>query len=150
MKSLQQIQYLIDEYQRLYRNLNLAPFVRGEIYSLYNRDRSSVVEAKLFWPETWPLCDRYGIYAIFADELLLYIGKASLQPLGNRLGSYFRYSEDRQSGIPKNGHVWTRMPTHVVTWAVPTESFFEASALEEYLIFNLGELLVDNELGKHT
>lgn len=150
MKSLQQIQYLIDEYQRLYRNVNLQPFVRGEIYSLYNRDRSSVVEAELYWPETWPLCDRYGIYAIFADELLLYIGKASLQPLGNRLGSYFRYSEDRQSGIPKKGHIWTRMPTHVVTWAVPTESFFEASALEEYLIFNLGELLVDNELGKHT
>uniref|UniRef100_UPI001BE3D448 hypothetical protein n=2 Tax=Vibrio anguillarum TaxID=55601 RepID=UPI001BE3D448 len=79
-----------------------------------------------------------------------YIGKASWQQLGYRLGSYFRYSIDRKSGIPKKNDVWSKPPTHLITWAVPDELFFEASALEEYLIFKLGSLLPDNVLGKRT
>jgi hypothetical protein len=31
--------------------------------------------------------------------------------------------------------VWFKEPTHFVAWAIPDESFFEASALEEYLIY---------------
>ncbi|MDC5806563.1 hypothetical protein OPW36_05530 [Vibrio europaeus] len=81
---------------------------------------------------------------------MLYIGKASLQDLGYRLSSYFVYSGDRQSAVPKKGHTWSKQPTSVVTWAVPREYFFEATALEEYLIFNLKDHLPDNTVGKSS
>jgi hypothetical protein len=88
------------------------------------------------------------VYAIFSGNELIYLGKASLQDLGYRVGSYFVYSKDRQSAIPRNGHTWSKPPTSIVTWAVPRDLFFEASALEEFLIFNLKEQLPDNTIGK--
>lgn len=43
---------------------------------------------------------------------------------------------------------WSLPPTHFVGWAVPRESFFEASALEEFLIDVMRDSLPDNKVGK--
>ena len=146
MATLKDIDKLISQYCTKYRKTDLPTIVRSEIYSL-SSDKSKVADAKIYWPDTWPNCNERGIYAIFSSSELLYIGKASLQDLGYRLGSYFIYSEDRLSAIPKSGHIWSKQPTSIVTWRVPREIFFEASALEEFLIFNLKDHLPDNRIG---
>lgn len=147
MASLEDIDKLILRFSSEYRRADLPKIRRSEIYSLF-ANKSKVPDAKLFWPDTWPNCSERGVYAIFSDHELLYIGKASLQDLGYRVGSYFVYSQDRQSAVPKSGHTWSKPPTSIVTWAVPEDLFFEASALEEFLIFNLKNQLPDNTVGK--
>ena len=147
MATLEDIDNLVLRFSHEYRRSELPPIRRSEIYSLFT-DKIKVPNAKLYWPETWPNCSERGVYAIFSDNDVLYIGKASLQDLGYRIGSYFVYSSDRQSAVPKKGHTWSAPPTSIVTWVVPKELFFEASALEEFLIFNLKNLLPDNTVGK--
>ncbi|MGC9403650.1 hypothetical protein ACP43V_14465, partial [Vibrio genomosp. F10 str. 9ZC157] len=149
MASLKDIDNLVLRFSLEYRRAELPPIRRSEIYSLFS-DKSIVPNAKLYWPETWPNSGERGVYAIFSRGKVLYIGKASLQDLGYRVGSYFMYSPDRKSAIPKSGHTWSQQPTSIVTWAVPKELFFEASALEEFLIFNLNSQLPDNTVGKAT
>ena len=149
MATLEDIDKLVLCFSSKYRRAELPQINRSEIYSLFT-DESKVPNAKLYWPDKWPNCSERGVYAIFSDSELLYIGKSSLQDLGSRLGSYFVYSSDRQSGVPKSGHTWSKPPTSIVTWAVPKEIFFEASALEEFLIFNLKNQLPDNRIGKTT
>ena len=146
MASLEDINKLVLRFSSEYRRADLPEIRRSEIYSLFT-DKTKVPDAKLFWPDTWPNCNQRGIYAIFSDLDLLYIGKASLQDLGYRIGSYFAYSQDRQSAVPKKGHIWSKPPTSIVTWAVPEKLFFEATALEEFLIFNLRNQLPDNTKG---
>jgi hypothetical protein len=148
MATLQCIKKLVDKFSSEYRHPNLPPIVESEIYTL---DSSNEVKgAESFWPETWPNNDYKGVYAIFSHDEVLYIGKASLQILGYRLGSYFGYSDDRKSAVTKKGHYWSKPPTSIVTWSVPEKCFFEASALEEFLIFNLKNYLPDNRVGTNT
>lgn len=147
MASLQDIDDLVSRFSTEYRKTGLPKIHRSEIYSLF-ADKTKVPNAKLHWPEKWPNCGERGVYAIFSDDELLYVGKASLQELGYRIGSYFAYSPDRKSAVPKSGHVWSKPPTSLVTWAVPKDFFFEASALEEFIIFNLKSSLPDNTVGK--
>jgi len=149
MASLQDIEFLVNRFSNEYRRSDLPKIIQSGVYSL-NSPSETKVRSDLFWPETWPNCENRGIYAIFSNEILLYVGKASLQNLGNRLSNYFIYSQDKQSGIPKRDHKWSSPPTHIVTWAVPDDYFFEASALEEFIIFNLKKQLPDNILGTNT
>jgi hypothetical protein len=145
MATLQCIRKLVCEFSSEYRNSDLLPIKESPIYNL---DSSIEVNgAEIFWPETWPNNDDNGVYAIFSHDEVLYIGKASLQILGYRLGSYFLYSDDKNHAITKKHHYWSKPPTSVVTWAVPKEYFYEASALEEFLIFNLKTELPDNSTG---
>ena len=107
---------------------NLDPICKSENSHDLKNDTSKV----------WPFSDDKGVYAILHHDMVLYIGKASHQGMGYRLGSYFD-----KDGNPKQGHTWTEIPTHVVTWKVPEDSPFEASALEEFLIRELAP--PDNE-----
>ncbi|MEZ9604273.1 hypothetical protein AB4274_13755 [Vibrio sp. 10N.261.55.A10] len=146
MATLKEIENLIAHFSSTYRRAEL-PQIRGSgLYSL-SSDQNKVLNAESHWPETWPNNDERGVYAILSDHEVLYIGKASLQNLGYRLSHYFSYSADRKSAIPKPGHKWSKTPTGIVTWAVPKELFFEASALEEFLISRLKERLPDNTVG---
>ena len=146
MATLQDIELLVKRFSNEYRHPDLPPIIQSGIYSL-NSSSKTTIRSDLYWPETWPNCESRGVYAIFSNEVLLYVGKASMQNLGNRLSNYFIYSQDKLSGIPKREHKWSSQPTHLVTWAVPDDYFFEPSALEEFIIFNLKKQLPDNILG---
>lgn len=149
MATIKDIEYLVKRFSEKYRHPDLPEINQSPIYSL-KCQLETKIKADLFWPDTWPNCEKRGVYAIFSEDELLYIGKASLQNLGSRLSCYFIYSKDRLSGIPKKEHIWSKTPTNIVTWAVPDGCFFEASALEEFLIFNLKHELPDNVLGANT
>lgn len=144
MTSIEDVSNKIREYSARFRNPDLEQICRGEIYCLKKESSDS---PELGWPDTWPQANRRGVYAIVSDDRVLYIGKASQQPIGHRLSSYFRYGEARECTTVA-GHNWTHDPTHVVTWAVPDSSPFEASSLEEYLIIELKPC--DNTAGKRA
>ncbi|MEV3836430.1 hypothetical protein [Aeromonas allosaccharophila] len=149
MATLHDIEKYIELYSLNIRNQHLPPIIRSNIYSLQGEQYQSTMKATVFWPDTWPHNDKYGVYAIFSDEQVLYIGKASQNYIGYRLTSHFRYSNDKKSGIPKNAAKWSKPPTHIVAWSVPESSFFEASSLEEYLIYALRDDLPDNRIGTY-
>ncbi len=87
--------------------------------------------------EEYPNSSKPGVYAIFDAEMrLLYVGKSNC--LGKRLSNYFQW-EDRKAGTVKivdSDESWgdTR-PAFLATIAV--EKDWEASSLEEFLIFHL-------------
>lgn len=149
MATIGDLRNAIAEFCDKYRKEGLPPIEESPVYSL---DKSTVIEGfepQLFWPDTWPHSDRNGIYAIFSQQQLLYIGKASFQSLGYRLSSYFRYGKDGKAETRPN-HTWTNPPTHVIAWAVPLDMPFEAGAIEEFLISALNRELVDNTTGKRA
>jgi hypothetical protein len=150
MATIETLRYKINEYKAKYRRESLPQIEEGKIYSLNKDITIKGASPTLFWPDTWPLSNRRGIYAIFSHEQLLYLGKASQQPLGNRLGSYFHNGEEKHIAVTAPGHTWSNPPTHVITWAVPKDMPFEASALEEFLIKELATELPDNTAGKNT
>jgi len=148
MANLKKLQDTINEYSEKYRRADVEKLEQGEVYSLDKTVDIRSTAPSLYWPATWPLSHRRGIYAIFSHEALLYIGKASQQAIGYRLSSYFKKVEGECSIAP--GHSWSSQPTHVVTWAVPDLMFFEASALEEFVIDQLKDELPDNTVGKNS
>ena len=150
MATLENIQSKIESYSKKYRREGLEPIQPGDVYSLNKYISITGVTPKLYWPDSWPLSNRRGIYAIFSHEQVLYIGKASQQPMGNRLSSYFKTGEEKHICVIAPGHTWSKPPTHVATWAVPDHMFFEASALEEFLINEFKNELPDNSLGKNA
>ena len=93
------------------------------------------------WKKTWPSNEKPGVYVLIDESLYVqYIGKAS-NNIGARLNSH-KTSGLLNKDIDKN-------PLHIRyiwTIAVPDESFFEASAIEEYLIRRLNPPL--NRIGK--
>lgn len=146
MADLLKLQETIQEYVNNYRRTGVEDLKQGAVYGLDKSREIRSTTPSVYWPETWPLSHRRGIYAIFSHEELLYIGKASQQALGFRLSSYFKQVEGKCVTAPD--HSWSSEPTHVVTWAVPEDMFFEASALEEFIIDRLKHELPDNTLGK--
>jgi hypothetical protein len=150
MEDLDLLRNKIEEYNRKFRKIELPPIKEGKVYSLNKEQKIDGAEPTLFWPDVWDNNDRKGIYGIFHHRTLLYIGKASQQTLGHRLGDYFRYGSEKYICVTNPKHTWSKEPTHVITWAVPDEMFFEASALEEFLIYELSELVCDNTLGKRA
>jgi len=146
MASLVSLKNAVEEYSNKFRRCDVEALVEGSIYSLDESIEVRSTSPTLYWPATWPLSHRRGIYAIFSHEELLYIGKASQQALGYRLSSYFKQVNGKCEVA--SGHAWTSQPTHVITWAVPENMFFEASALEEFLIDHFKYELPDNTVGK--
>nr|WP_075519029.1 GIY-YIG nuclease family protein [Moritella viscosa]SHO17593.1 Putative uncharacterized protein [Moritella viscosa] len=146
MACLAKLKSAIAVYSDTYRRSDVTQLEEGKIYGL---DKDIEIRSTLptsYWPETWSLSHRRGIYAIFSHEKLLYIGKASQKALGYRLSSYFK--TDNNKCVVAPNHTWSSQPTHVVTWAVPENMFFEASALEEFLIDYFKDELPDNTVGK--
>ncbi len=131
----------IDEYQKKFRHPDLEPITCLGEYSI----NGAIRPAQNTWPDSYQTGEAKGIYAIFHFSELLYIGKASQQPLSWRMSGHWKYSEDKAYGVPKSPN-WSKQPTHIVFWSVPEGSQFEASALEEYLISKLD--LPDNKAGK--
>ncbi|WP_318505578.1 hypothetical protein [Photobacterium leiognathi] len=143
---LNKLKSLVQFYEDNYRHESLERFQFYEAYSFNGNVKINNIYIKNIWPESWEIGNTKGIYAIFHHEELLYIGKASQQPIGKRLSAHFQHSEDKSYAIPTG--VWSKDPTHFVAWGVPDDSFFEASSLEEFLIHNLKKYLPDNTVGK--
>lgn len=133
MAKLSKLVELVSEFETKYRGSGLAPFKYVEPYEL---------GCKKFWPEV--MTTHRGVYGIFSGCDLIYIGKVTgkTRVLCHRMNDYFVIREDFTYGGAK--HHWSREPTHFVAWGVPDESFFEASALEEFLIDRLQHELPDN------
>lgn len=146
MASLKELKKAVKIYSNKFRRDGVEALIEGDVYSLDASIEIRSTTPTLYWPATWPLSHRRGVYAIFSNEELLYIGKASQQALGYRLSSYFKQVDGKCEVA--SGHTWSSQPTHVVTWAVPENMFFEASALEEFLIDHFKYELPDNTVGK--
>lgn len=124
---LQELRNALDKY---------CEFRVSGVYGLFPEEENEVFRVDSRWPATYPNSDRRGIYLIFGKTgRLLYIGKASQQAIGSRLGTYFQYAENKGCRIMHSG--WSETPAYVVTIAVPDERWYEASSLEEYLIVAL-------------
>lgn len=124
---------LVSEFERKYRGPDLEPFKYVPPYELGCRE---------FWPDV--MTTHKGVYAIFGGNELLYVGKVTgkTRVLCHRMNDYFIIRDDFSYGGSK--YDWTKEPTHFAAWGVPHESFFEASALEEFLIDQLQNELPDN------
>ena len=133
MANLQDLKDLVSEFESRYRGANLESFLYVEPYKL---------GCKEFWPSV--MTTHKGIYGILHNDELLYIGKVTgkTRVLCHRMNDYFIIRDDFSYGGTKEN--WTQSPTHFVAWGVPEDSFFEASALEEFLIDRLKEELPDN------
>jgi hypothetical protein len=132
VSTLKQATKAILEYQRTYRHPDRPPFLISERYILFPAASSP----KPAWPDTWPHTNHPGVYLMLDDaDAVLYVGKASANScLGLRLGAYFRYDTDGQ----RCKFVYPDWcPSFVVNVAVPSDSPFEAPALEEFLIKEL-------------
>jgi len=133
MANLQDLKSLVLEFENNYRGPNLELFQYVKPYKLGCGD---------FWPLV--MTTHRGIYGIFHNNELLYIGKVTgkTRVLCHRMNDYFTIHNDFSYGGAKDN--WTKEPTHFVAWGVPDKSFFEASALEEFLIDRLKDELPDN------
>jgi hypothetical protein len=96
------------------------------------------------WPEVWPNTASPGVYLIFDGGLnLLYVGKAQNQ-LGYRLSAHFQGG--KTAPACRIVEQWSQRPAYVATVPFPESSWFEALALEGYLIEKLDP--PDNKIGK--
>ena len=145
MADLEMLRNEIKNFSNEFRKQDLPPIEESGVYFLNKQGNESV----LGWPDSYPLGNRRGVYGIFNEETLIYVGKASQQDLCYRLSDYFRYGSNRECET-KPGHTWSSEPTSLVVFAVPEEMPFEASALEEYLISKLSNELKDNKIGKNA
>jgi len=82
------------------------------------------------WPGPWPGAGQPGVYILLDSEGgVLYVGKASCNVrLGDRLGHYFKYGEDRSWRSRYQCYAATR---YVITVPLPTGRAFEAPAIED-------------------
>jgi hypothetical protein len=92
---------------------------------LFPREEHEVFAVESRWPETYPNASRRGVYLIFGKSgRLLYLGKASQQAMGNRLGTYFHYDENKGCRVIHTG--WSETPSYVITIAVHDNRWFES------------------------
>jgi hypothetical protein len=133
MANLARLKDLVREFEEKYRGSGLEPFI-------------FVDEYRLGCEEPWPIITttHKGVYGIFSNNDLLYIGKVTgkTRVICHRMNDYFKIPEDFSYEGPKDN--WSQEPTHFVAWGVPDDSFFEASSLEEFLIEKLKNELPDN------
>ena len=92
----------------------------------------------------------YGVYILVGLEdinntTVIYIGKASLSKISNRLSSHLRQSKKEGS----NGFNFYKRPyTLQRIYTINLDNMpFMASALEEYLITNIHDIQLLNEVG---
>jgi len=131
---LKDIGVALEEYQTKYRRSDVPSLRPSGVYSLFPEETGRPTD--LCWPAKYPHCEKKGVYFIFGKTgRLLYIGKASLTSLGDRVGSYFRYADDKKTCKIKG--TWKDSPAFLATVAVPDDMPFEAAALEEFLIGRL-------------
>lgn len=125
-------------YEEQYRSPVLARFDIADPYDLFPERGSASLPCEGQWPASWAYPLRAGVYAFLSENAkLLYVGKASFRSsISARLATYCGYQE-RRSGPCKLSNRWKGSPRYVVIVAVPEESRFEASALEEFLIWKL-------------
>lgn len=135
MTNLESVRKLVEDYERHYRGPDLSPLEYVEEYRF---------GCGMPCPE---LAARQGVYAIFSEENLLYIGKASSpnSAIWHRIYQHIKFDEN-YAYLGPSKKTWTILPTHFIGWAVPKDSFFEASALEEYLIHSLSAELPYNRI----
>lgn len=125
-------------YQERYRSPVLVPFKIAAPYDLFPERDICSFSYQQKWPDSWLYPMRAGVYAFFSEDAkLLYVGKASFRSsISARLATYCGYQEGRRSPC-KLSNQWKSSPRYVAIVAVPEETRFEASALEEYLISKL-------------
>ncbi|CAG8999840.1 MAG: hypothetical protein CENE_01823 [Candidatus Celerinatantimonas neptuna] len=130
MITLDKVKDLVREYQTKYRNPALKPFDYIERFNLVTKT-----------PVCPELAAKKGVYVILQNDTVLYIGKSSAQ----KKAIWHRIVDHMYSSKPSS---WAKDATHFIGWAVADDLFFEASALEEFLIFKLRDSLPNNCVGK--
>ena len=121
----------VKSYEKKYRNCSLKPFEISGLYDLFPDGKTSE-QVELQWPDTWKHSGKAGVYLFLSDNLeVVYIGKSN--QFGYRFGSYFGYDENKKCKLKNN---WKSNPRFVITIAVPDDSKFECTSLEEYLLIN--------------
>lgn len=130
-------------YNADFRHPKLKPLAVSDLYALFP-DELSVPHTGPKWPDPWPNADGPGVYLVFARNMeLVYVGK-STSSLNVRVSSYFRYSRDGTRRCELKWE-WRHTPCYIAIIAVDKDKFFEASALEEYLIDRMQPL--ENQRG---
>ena len=136
----------IQEYKEKYQRQDLPDLELSGLYALFP-DENTTPDVVSRWNDTWPYCERCGVYFIFGRSgRLLYLGKASMNSsVGERLSSYFKCDKPT-GGCRLLYTVVSEKPMYVAALAVPTDMSFEAAGLEEFLIRRL--LPCDNVRGR--
>lgn len=130
---------LVDTFSKKYRGQGIEGLERSENYDLFPKNADTYG----WWTGEWPNNGRYGVYLIMdKDKNVIYVGEST--NVGKRLGDYFQKLDDKSCKIVHDS--WSRKPKYVCTIAVPSETWFERLALEEFLIFNVQP--VDNKKSK--
>lgn len=119
----------VEFYEKTFRHPERDPFEISGLYDLHpDKDTKHVIKES--WPQTWQHSGKSGVYLFLDDSLeVVYIGKSN--QFGYRFGSYFGYDAEMKCKIKHN---WKTFPRFVVTIAVPDDSKFECTALEEFLL----------------
>lgn len=132
MINYKEIDSIIRTYSEKYRHPSLPEIRISKLYDLYpEKETIHKEEIDASWPKgIYPFCGNSGVY-LFLDEKLTitYVGLAI--GFGSRLGQYFKKAKDG-SCIVKDTRIG--IPRFIAAIAVPDETWFEAAALEKYLI----------------
>lgn len=132
--TLDDLKAKVAEYCSRYRHPDMADFSSGPLYDLFPERESGAFRAEYRWNDTWPSNGKAGIYAFLdADGRVVYIGKSSMKSsVSARLSSYCQYGPSKTCKLKQDQ--WKVPPRYVWIVGVPTETPFEAAALEEFLI----------------
>lgn len=127
----ERITQALSDYSERYRSGRAPSLALSEIYAFYP-ERAESKLTPIAWPGSYPNADESGVYLFFGvAEDLIYIGSAA--NLNNRVGSYFKYSNDGERRCAFKGALNTT-PWYLMTIAVPESTKFEALSLEAFLI----------------
>jgi len=138
-KMMKNINQALNAYETKYRRSGLPALTVSGLYDLFP-SQPSQISAKWSWSRSnpWPHANRAGVYFIFGDTgNLLYVGKASRGSIGARLDEYFGYEKLTKGCRIIEPQAWRERPRYVAALAVPEDMWFEAAALEEFLIREL-------------
>jgi hypothetical protein len=132
--TLNELKDKVSEYCISYRHPKMGNFSSGPLYDLFPDQVGGLIEADCKWNDTWPSNGKAGVYAFLDVEgRVIYIGKSSMKSsVSARLSSYCQYGPDKKCKLKQDG--WKVQPRYVWIVGVPTETSFEAAALEEFLI----------------
>lgn len=128
----EKVKAVLKNYDQLYRNPNLPRLELSGLYSLHP-ERQGSIDTPYQWPGPYPNADYAGVYVIFSSDMkLIYVGVAS--NINSGVSRYFRYSADGNRCCELRDN-WDIEPIYIATIGIADKTFFEAYALEQYLIF---------------
>lgn len=128
--NIDKVLEFVAEFSEKFRGKNLKEFEKSKNYDLFPENDDTYGWRTGEWPNN----GRYGVYLIMdKDENVIYIGES--KNIGKRLSDYFKYADDKSCQIMHNN--WSKAPKYVCSIAVPSETWFERLALEEFLIYNV-------------